>query len=172
MTTSPVMRPVRRRAKRLLAAGLVGLALLIYPVRKMFQYHGGSGRTQRLPAGRSGFRAGRRHDDSRAECGTLRWSGQRGGTINDASCLNRTPIQGMVGRSARSTTSATRCNTPRANGLKVVTAGVKHSMGGQAFAAAAAEGKKTMAAVTHEVVTGEFAARLVASAQPSPESGG
>jgi FAD/FMN-containing dehydrogenase len=58
---------------------------------------------------------------------------QRGGTINDASCLNRTSIHGVVGvQTIEDIRQA--LNYARAHGLKVSTAGVRHSMGGHAFA--------------------------------------
>lgn len=61
------------------------------------------------------------------------WS-QRGGTVNDASCLSRTPVAGVVAvRGERDV--ATALAYARANGLTVSAAGVKHSMGGQAFRA-------------------------------------
>jgi FAD/FMN-containing dehydrogenase len=60
-----------------------------------------------------------------------RWS-QRGGTVNDASCLSRTPVAGVV--AARSEEDVARALAyAQANGLTVSAAGVKHSMGGQAF---------------------------------------
>ncbi len=61
----------------------------------------------------------------------LQWL-QKGGTINDASCLNRTSVYGIV-----------QINTvediknailfAKENNLKISMAGVRHSMGGQAF---------------------------------------
>lgn len=61
------------------------------------------------------------------------WS-QRGGTVNDASCLSRTAVAGVV--QVRSEADvATAIAHARANGLPVSAAGVKHSMGGQAFRA-------------------------------------
>ena len=58
---------------------------------------------------------------------------QRAGTINDASCLNRTSVYGIV---AVSTNDDVRnaLAWARAKGLRVSTAGVRHSMGGHAFA--------------------------------------
>jgi FAD/FMN-containing dehydrogenase len=58
---------------------------------------------------------------------------QRGGTLNDASCLSRTPVAGLVavrneGDVAQALAFA------RARGLPVSAAGAKHSMGGHAFA--------------------------------------
>ena len=56
----------------------------------------------------------------------------RGGFINDASCLNRTPVYGIAKiHSAEDIRMALRF--ARANSLKVSIAGQRHSMGGQAF---------------------------------------
>jgi len=58
---------------------------------------------------------------------------QRGGTLNDASCLSRTPVYGVVAvREVDDVRAA--LHFARDNGLKVSVAGVRHSMGGQAFA--------------------------------------
>ena len=57
---------------------------------------------------------------------------RRGGTIDDASCLNRTSVYGIV----QVTTVDDIKNAlafAQANGLKLSIAGVRHSMGGQAF---------------------------------------
>jgi len=58
--------------------------------------------------------------------------GQSGGTINDASCLNRTPILGIA-----TPQSIDEIRTvllfARSHGVKVTAAGTRHSMGGQAF---------------------------------------
>jgi FAD/FMN-containing dehydrogenase len=57
---------------------------------------------------------------------------QRGGTINDASCLNRTPVLGISApRSIDELRAA--LSFARAGGYKVTAAGTRHSMGGQAF---------------------------------------
>jgi FAD/FMN-containing dehydrogenase len=65
------------------------------------------------------------------EAATLPWT-QRGGTLNDASCLNRTPVYGVV-----QVTSVEQVQSAlafaRANNLKVSLAGARHSMGGHAF---------------------------------------
>ena len=59
------------------------------------------------------------------------WS-QLGGNINDASCLNRTEIYGVV--AVKSVDDITKTLAfARDNKLPVTTAGVRHSMGGQAF---------------------------------------
>lgn len=59
------------------------------------------------------------------------WS-QRGGTVNDASCLSRTQVAGVVDI-RRESDVATALAYARANGLAISPAGVKHSMGGHAF---------------------------------------
>lgn len=57
---------------------------------------------------------------------------QRGGTINDASCLSRTEVAGIV--APRTSEEVAQALTyARGNGLAVSAAGVRHSMGGQAF---------------------------------------
>jgi len=61
----------------------------------------------------------------------LPWA-QQGGFINDASCLNRTPIHGIV-QVRNEDDIANALQFARANGRKVALAGVRHSMGGQAF---------------------------------------
>ncbi|MCK6624578.1 MAG: FAD-binding oxidoreductase [Anaerolineae bacterium] len=61
----------------------------------------------------------------------LPWS-QKGGTINDASCLNKTYIYGLVQvKTIEDIKNALLF--ARENSLKVSLAGVKHSMGGHAF---------------------------------------
>ena len=61
----------------------------------------------------------------------LPWA-QEGGFINDASCLNRTPVHGIVQvRTEDDIFNALQF--ARENGRKVSLAGVRHSMGGQAF---------------------------------------
>lgn len=61
----------------------------------------------------------------------VKWS-QLGGAINDASCLNKTEIYGIV--EVRSVDDIAKTLAfARDNKLPVTTAGVRHSMGGQAF---------------------------------------
>src|SRR5215472_15721668 len=61
----------------------------------------------------------------------VKWS-QLGGSINDASCLSKTEIYGVV--EVRSVEDIARTLAfARDNKLSVTTAGVRHSMGGQAF---------------------------------------
>ena len=60
-----------------------------------------------------------------------RWA-QKGGTVNDASCLSRTPVHGVVAVRGEADVAAALAYA-RASGLTVSPAGVKHSMGGHAF---------------------------------------
>jgi FAD/FMN-containing dehydrogenase len=61
----------------------------------------------------------------------LRWA-QRGGTIDDASWLDRTAVHGIV-RVSQPQDVADALAYARARDLMVSTAGVRHSMGGHAF---------------------------------------
>src|SRR3954447_16964816 len=61
----------------------------------------------------------------------VKWS-QLGGSINDASCLNKTEIYGVVDVKSVDDIAKTLAFA-RANKLSITTAGVRHSMGGQAF---------------------------------------
>ena len=67
-----------------------------------------------------------------SDTGSVTWS-QRGGTVNDASCLNATPVHGVV-RVTSVEDVANALRFARMHGLKVSIAGVRHCMGGQAFA--------------------------------------
>jgi FAD/FMN-containing dehydrogenase len=61
----------------------------------------------------------------------VKWS-QLGGSINDASCLNKTEIYGVVEVHSVDDIARTLAFA-RDNKLAITTAGVRHSMGGQAF---------------------------------------
>jgi FAD/FMN-containing dehydrogenase len=67
----------------------------------------------------------------RTQARAPQWA-QKGGTINDASCLNRTPVYGVV-QITSTDDVRTAMLYAKANKLKVSIAGVRHSMGGQAF---------------------------------------
>jgi FAD/FMN-containing dehydrogenase len=61
----------------------------------------------------------------------LKWE-QKGGTINDVSCLDRTSVYGIV-KITNIEDVKNALQFARENKLKVSMAGVRHSMGGQAF---------------------------------------
>ncbi|WP_119389540.1 FAD-binding oxidoreductase [Taklimakanibacter lacteus] len=63
---------------------------------------------------------------------SLPWS-LRGGTVNDVSCLSRTPVKGVVAVRTEQDVAAALAFA-RANGVKLSMAGALHSMGGHAFA--------------------------------------
>jgi len=70
--------------------------------------------------------------DPRPEGASMRWA-QRGGGINDVSCLNPTRVDGVV--EVKDRTDVSRAlSFARANRLRVAIAGARHSQGGQAFA--------------------------------------
>ncbi len=60
-----------------------------------------------------------------------RWA-QKGGTVNDASCLSRTAVAGVVAPRSEAEVAQALAYA-RAAGLTVSPAGVRHSMGGHAF---------------------------------------
>ncbi|MFN8635896.1 MAG: FAD-binding protein [Chloroflexota bacterium] len=62
----------------------------------------------------------------------LPWK-QKGGALNDASCLNRTSVYGVVQVTTPDDIKRA-LDFARSSGLKVSIAGVRHSMGGHAFA--------------------------------------
>lgn len=64
--------------------------------------------------------------------GGLAWSA-RGGTVNDVSCLSRTPVNGVVQIGTETDITAALEYAER-HGLPVSMAGARHSMGGHAFA--------------------------------------
>jgi FAD/FMN-containing dehydrogenase len=130
MTTDAAAPPGRRRWKRLLAAALVVLAVLLYPIRKVVQYAADPTGPKDCPPLDPEPNAATTPIQI-ASGDTLPWA-QRGGTLNDASCLNRTPIHGIV--QVQTIEDVRRAlQFASANGVKVVPAGVRHSMGGQAF---------------------------------------
>ncbi len=131
MTTEA--RAPRRRIRRLAGAAALVLLLSIYPIRRAGQLAAEPvGPKDCAPADPAPNPAA---VPARQPAAALPWS-QRGGTINDASCLNRTPTHGIVEvRTVEDVRQALAY--ARLNGLKVSVAGVRHSMGGHAFAAGA-----------------------------------
>jgi FAD/FMN-containing dehydrogenase len=126
----PPRRP-RRRLRRWLVAFVVASVLLLFPLRLAMQLAADPKAPKDCPpitpeadASPPALRGGHPAD--------LPWL-QRGGTINDASCLNRTAIHGVV-RVERADDVRRALAFARANGLKTAVAGVRHSMGGHAFA--------------------------------------
>ena len=132
MTTDRPRRTPGGRLRRLLAWLIVALLLLIYPVRKALQLSAPADGPKDCPPVEpdSGGESPPRLD--LVTPATLPWA-QRGGTVNDASCLNRTPVYGIV-KVQTIDDVRTALALARDNGLRVSIAGVKHSMGGQAFA--------------------------------------
>lgn len=63
---------------------------------------------------------------------TLNWA-KRGGSVNDVSCLSRTPVAGVVTIKSEADIGKA-LKFARDNGFNVSMAGARHSMGGHAFA--------------------------------------
>ena len=123
-------RTGRRWGRRVLAALAFLCLVAIYPVRKAFELAAEPSRAKDCP---SPFLDETASPPSVIpDAANLEWA-QRRGTINDASCLNRTPIAGIV-RIASVDDVGRALRYARDAGLKVSIAGVRHSMGGQAFA--------------------------------------
>jgi FAD/FMN-containing dehydrogenase len=131
MTTDPSPRRTARRMRSLIA-GLALLAVVAIPLR----------RAAALAADPVGLKdCGPEDDPSPGASGSstgavdasaLPWS-QRGGSINDFSCLNRTPIRGILEIRTEDDVRSALAFAAEQN-LKVSVAGVRHSQGGQAFA--------------------------------------
>jgi FAD/FMN-containing dehydrogenase len=122
----------RSRSKRVLAAVLVATAVLFYPIRKAVQYAADPTGPKDCPPLEPETASPATILLRAAPPANLQWR-QQSGSINDASCLNRTPVYGVVQvRTVEDVRSALQFAA--ANGLKVSAAGVRHSMGGQAFA--------------------------------------
>jgi FAD/FMN-containing dehydrogenase len=129
MTTRITSARRRRRSRLLAALALVVLLVVVFPMRRALQ----------LAADPTGAKDCGTFDGSEsaatpaagADARELTWL-QRGGTVNDASCLSRTPVFGVVQvQSVGDVRNAMAF--ARARGLKISPAGVKHSMGGHAF---------------------------------------
>jgi len=136
-TTTEPQTPTTKRLRRALAAWLVvGLLLLVvavFAVRKALLLSADPVADKRcpplIPASTDPGRPGRTEI---AGLVGLAWA-QRGGTLDDASCLDSTPVYGVVQvRDVEDVRRALRF--ARDNDLTVSVAGVKHSMGGQALA--------------------------------------
>ena len=127
----PPHHPQARRRRGRWWVGLAALVAFIgsFPIRKASELAAEPiGEKDCGPAGDPAATTGTQVVDA----SRLPWR-QRGGTVNDASCLNRTPVHGIV--EVRSEDDVRAAFTyARDAGLKVSIAGVRHSMGGQAFA--------------------------------------
>lgn len=137
--TTRLKSPIgRRRGRRFLVALALAAGALFFPLRRATQL--AAGPLEPLePKDCPPFEpeAGREPQPlvQVAAEPQLPWA-QRGGTINDASCLNRTAVHGVV--EIQTVDDVRQALVfARERGLKVSTAGVRHSMGGHAFAAGA-----------------------------------
>ena len=129
-TEQPRLRRKSRRARGVIA-GVALLAAAAFPLRRAVALAGDPvapkdcGPLDASPGAPGGVTAA-------VDASALPWS-QRGGSINDASCLNRTPVHGIVEIRTEDDVRSALALAAR-HDLKVSVAGVRHSMGGQAFA--------------------------------------
>ena len=122
----------RRRWRRAARAVLIAALLAIYPARRAVEYAADPTAPKDCPPAEPEDAPPAAPGATLPAEASLPWS-QRGGTINDASCLNRTPIRGVVEvRQADDVRNALAF--ARQHKLRVSIAGVRHSQGGQAFA--------------------------------------
>ena len=125
---------IRRALARPFVIALLLFALIAFVALRKALYYAADPADEKdcppvAPAGSDPSRPGR---IQLAAPASLVWV-QRGGTVNDAICLSRTPVYGVV--AVREVDDIRAALTfARDNGLKVSVAGVRHSMGGQAFA--------------------------------------
>ena len=125
---------VRRALARPFVIALLLFALIAFVALRKALYYAAdpAGEKDCLPVAPAGSDPSRPGRIQLAAPASLVWV-QRGGTVNDASCLSRTPVYGVV--AVREVDDIRAALTfARDNGLKVSVAGVRHSMGGQAFA--------------------------------------
>jgi FAD/FMN-containing dehydrogenase len=123
---------MRRLARSFVLAAVILVSALVMTARKLVSYAAD-------PVGEKD--CGPNQTDPAAQAGHLvnvplpadvDWK-QRGGTVNDSSCLNRTAVYGVV-RIHRAEDIREALRFARANNLKVSVAGIRHSQGGHAFA--------------------------------------
>ncbi|MBV9159767.1 MAG: FAD-binding oxidoreductase [Candidatus Kaiserbacteria bacterium] len=125
-----LVRKARRFSRKLVITLAILLLIIGFLIKKVIYYAAGPVGEKDCPP----LNPGEAVPDMKntAFDPALDWE-QRGGTINDSSCLDRTAIYGMV--SVKSEADISRAlSFAKAHGLHVSIAGVRHSQGGQAFA--------------------------------------
>jgi hypothetical protein len=95
MTTDPAHPRIRRLLKRLVAAVAVVFLLAIYPVRRLAQLAADPVQPKDCPPAEPAGDGSDKPVVVVQAQPAVPWL-QRGGTINDASCLNRTAVHGVV----------------------------------------------------------------------------
>ncbi len=129
------MKKVKRlwQRKNLLVVALVLSLFLLFFARKVYQYTAAPDKEKEC-----NFIFPRAVDQTKptnivinAPENFLPWQ-QKGGVINDASCLNQTAVYGVVKVSSEDDVK-NALQFARENKIKVTSAGQKHSMGGQSF---------------------------------------
>ena len=139
MTTDAISEPPRRlRFKRFLTALSIAALLGSYPLWRAARLVADPSSPKDCPPLLPESGGGARTESAKQTSieiptsSPLPWA-QKGGTVNDASCLNRTPVFGVV-QVATVDDVRSALQFARESHLKVSIAGVRHSMGGHAFA--------------------------------------
>jgi FAD/FMN-containing dehydrogenase len=130
-TPSPAPRS-RRRLRRWLGTLLVAAVLLVFPIRVAVQLAADPEGAKDCPPVSPDDEHVRPVAPRGGHPAEVPWL-QKGGAINDASCLSRTAVHGIV-RVTQAEDVRRALAFAKANGLKTAIAGVRHSMGGHAFA--------------------------------------
>ncbi|MCE9541680.1 FAD-binding oxidoreductase [Candidatus Kaiserbacteria bacterium] len=118
-------------SRRVLIIGIIGVLSLTLLARKLVYYAAGPSGEKECPPINPGNSAIMTNKDNGFDS-SIRWE-QKGGTINDSSCLDATFVYGIVDIHTEKDISDALVFA-EAHGLKVSIAGVRHSQGGQAFA--------------------------------------
>src|SRR5436309_2879775 len=126
------MGTIKRFSRAMVLASLMAVAVAFAAARKVFIYSADPSGEKDCGPDQPAPAASPSHLLDATPPAAVEWK-QRGGTMNDASCLNRTAVYGVV-RVRRAEDVREALRFARANRLKVSIAGVRHSMGGQAFA--------------------------------------
>ena len=122
-----IQRSPRRRRVRLVLAGLLLVVLLQGGV--LFERYSGAPAQAKDCVVRAAP-APAPSGPAAVHAGYPRWLTQERGTVNDASCLNRTPVYGAA-RPRSEEEVRTALAFARSQGLSVSLSGTRHSMGGQ-----------------------------------------
>jgi FAD/FMN-containing dehydrogenase len=129
--TTDTSRSGPRRGRKLLAAFVLSAVILVFPVRFAVQLAADPEGPKDCPPDPPNDDAAKRVPIESTYPADLNWR-QQGGMINDASCLSRTAVYGVVNVTTADDVRRALAFA-RARGLKLSVAGVKHSMGGHAF---------------------------------------
>jgi len=131
-STAKAALPKKRFRKRLLPFALASTSLLVLTAKEIFDYSAPPTKEKGGDYTFPQYVAANESPFVPALGNQIKWE-QRGGSINDASVLNRTDIFGIIKVDSEDTLRSA-LQFARDNKLKITCAGERHSMGGQSFA--------------------------------------